>query len=31
MEYIKKFEWNSRKYNQKMPLAEICAQFTKTM
>ena len=28
-DYIKNFEWNARKYNQKLPLLELCGAFTK--
>jgi len=30
-DYIKKFEWNDRKYNYKKPLLELCGVITKTM
>ncbi len=30
-DYIKNFEWNTRKYNQKMPLSELCGAFVKTL
>jgi len=28
-DYIKKWAWNGRKYNQRMPLHELCAAFLK--
>lgn len=30
-DYIKKFTWNNRKYNQKQPLLELCGAFMKTL
>lgn len=29
MQYIKNFEWNNRKYNQKLPLSELIDAFMK--
>lgn len=31
MQYIKNFEWNNRKYNQKLPLSELIDAFMKTL
>jgi len=31
MQYIKSFEWNNRKYNQKLPLTELVDAFMKTL
>jgi hypothetical protein len=30
-DYIKNFEWNGRKFNQKLPLMELCQAFMKTL
>jgi hypothetical protein len=30
-DYIKKWSWNGRKYNQRMPLHELCQAFLKTL
>jgi len=30
-DYIKRFAWNTRKYNQKLPLQELCQAFIKTL
>lgn len=29
-DYVSRFEWNQRKYNQKLPLMELCKAFMKT-